>query len=117
MQLDLSGRLAPSERIIRVGPEVRVLKLLWANELDDDVRKGALGSYLLATSTQGRVQVPGGRVTAPALWNAWLHADWRLDVTGGLALDVLLGWAAIDQNGARFVEKMAEPVAAGVRDG
>lgn len=114
--LDLAGRFARSGRIFRVGTEARLLTLLGATEIEDEARRSPLGTYLLSTPTPTSIKVPAGRLTLTAMWNAWLFAVWGIDVSGGLGLDTLLGWAALDQRGARFLEAMDAAVAAGVRD-
>ncbi|WP_437840169.1 BREX-2 system phosphatase PglZ [Sorangium sp. So ce1153] len=114
--LDLAGRFARSGRILRVGTEARLLTLLGASEVEDEARRSRLATYLLSTSSPASIKVPAGRVTLTALWNAWLGAVWGIDISGGLGLDTLLGWAALDQRGARFVEAMSAAIAAGVRD-
>jgi hypothetical protein len=114
--LDLAGRFARSGRILRVGTEARLLTLLGASEIEDEARKSPLATYLLSTSAPASIKVPAGRLTLTAMWNAWLSAVWGIDVSGGLGLDTLLGWAALDQRGARFVEAMDAAIAAGVRD-
>lgn len=114
--LDLAGRFARDGRILRVGVEARLLTLLGASEIDDEARRSPLATYLLASAAPASIKVPAGRLTLAAMWNAWLSAVWRIDVSGGLGLDTLLGWAVLDQRGAQFVETMDAPIAAGVRD-
>lgn len=115
--LDLAGRFARSGRIQRVGADARLRTLLGASELDEEARKSPLATYLLAAPPTGPIKVPAGRLTAATMWNAWLHAAWGVEIAGGLGLDTLLGWAALDQKGARFREAMNAPVADKVRDG
>ena len=42
-------------------------------------------------------------------------AEWGVEVEGGLALDTLLGWAALSGRGSAFVEAMGDAAAEGVR--
>ncbi|WP_437602988.1 BREX-2 system phosphatase PglZ [Sorangium sp. So ce590] len=114
--IDLAGRFAQSGKILRIGTEARLMTLLGANEIEGEARKSALSTYLLTTSAPAPLKVPAGRLTLAAMWNAWLSAVWRIDVSGGLGLDTLLSWAALDQRGAQFVEAMSGPTAKGVRD-
>jgi hypothetical protein len=114
--LDLVGRFAREGRIFRIGTEARLMTLLGASEVESEARKSALATYLLTTSSPVPMKVPAGRVTLAAMWNAWLSAVWRIDVSGGLGLDTLLGWAALDQRGAQFLTAMSELTAAKVRD-
>ncbi|MEP7124755.1 MAG: BREX-2 system phosphatase PglZ [Byssovorax sp.] len=114
--LDLVGRFACQGRIFRIGAEARLKTLLGASEVEAEARKSALATYLLTTSAPVPLKVPAGRVTLATLWNAWLSAVWRIDVSGGLGLDTLLGWATLDQRGPQFVQAMGELTAAGVRD-
>ncbi len=112
--LDLAGRFARSGRVLRVGTEARLRTLLRVSEIEEDAQRSPLAAYLLANPAA--LRVPAGRLTLGAMWNAWLSAVWGVDVEGGLGLDTLLGWAALDQRGARFLEAMDAAPAAGVRD-
>ncbi|NUP07976.1 MAG: BREX-2 system phosphatase PglZ [Polyangiaceae bacterium] len=114
--IDLAGRFARSGRVLRVGAEARLFHLLGVTEIDDEVRKSPLSAYLLATVAPGFIKVPAGRLTAPVLWNAWLNAAWGVAIAGGLGLDALLGWAALDGKGSQFTAAMQQSAATGVRD-
>lgn len=114
--LDLAGRFARSGRILRIGAEARLLTLLGANEIEADARKSPLSTYLLTTPMPAGMKVPAGRLTLAGMWNAWLSTVWHIDVSGGLGLDTLLGWAALDQRGSQFQQAMSVPTAAGVRE-
>lgn len=89
------------------------MTLLGASEIETEARRSPLSTYLLTTSMPPGMKVPAGRLTLPGMWNAWLSAVWRVDVSGGLGLDTLLGWAALDQRGSQFLEAMSAPTAAG----
>lgn len=116
--LDLSCRF-DSSRVRPLGLDRRLLSLCGAREVED-LRKSPLPKYLLRTGNPvKRYPIASGRITAEALWAAWLAVDWGLPVTGGLARDTLLAWAGTDVRGARFVEALnpaREAAAAGVRD-
>lgn len=114
--LDLAGRFASRGRIRRIDSTRRLLALCQAREAED-IGRLPLARYLLRPGNAGKsYPIASGRITEEALWNAWLSADWGLDVTGGLARDTLLAWAATDGRGSRFVEAMREPTAEGVRE-
>jgi hypothetical protein len=116
LALDLSGRFALGGRVLRVGREARLTRLFDATEVDAEARACSLSDYLLRPGNTERYPVAGGRLTVDAMWEAWLAKDWQIPAQGGLGLDALLGWAALDGRGAQFVESMALPEAHGVRD-
>ncbi len=51
------------------------------------------------------------------MWSTWLARVWGLPAGGELALDVLLGWTAVDGRGPLFVATMEERGAGAVRTG
>lgn len=113
--LDLSGRFVLNGRVLRVGSESRLQALFGVNEVDDEARRSALTALLLADAggagaggaQQGpRYSVAGGRLTLDTMWSAWLSGAWGLDTEGGLALDTLMAFAAVDGRGAAFVEQL-----------
>lgn len=114
MPLDLQGRFAKSGRVFRIGREVRIRNLFGAAEVDG-VHGSPLVDYLLANDPDARFVVGGGRLTLDAMWTAWLDQAWGLGSGGELALDVLLGWAAVDGHGPRFATAMAAGMGAAVR--
>lgn len=116
LPLDLAGRFARSGKIMRIGKDARLGRLFGVSEIDEEARRSPLAEHLLAKPPARPLTVPTGRLTLAALWGAWLSAVWGAPVQGGLALDTLLGWAATDDRGARFVEAMAANDARGVRD-
>ena len=123
--LDLAGRFAFTGRVKRIGPEARLRTLFGGGDVDDDVRRSPLASWLLRPGTASSVSAdaPGSaryaigesRVTMDALWSAWLRVDWQLDTDGGLALDALLAFAATDTRGPAFVTTMKDPAAGTTR--
>jgi hypothetical protein len=114
MPLDLQGRFAKSGRVFRIGREVRLRNLFGAAEVDG-VHGSPLVDYLLEHHADERFAIGGGRLTVDAMWAAWLDQAWGVGCGGELALDVLLGWAATDGHGARFVAAMASGAGAAVR--
>ena len=117
LPIDLQGRFAKNGRIFRVGPEARVQNLFGATEVEDGVRDCPLGEYLLKYPLGERLPVAGGRLTVDAMWSTWLARVWGLPAGGELALDVLLGWTAVDGRGPLFVATMEERGAGAVRTG
>lgn len=114
MPLDLQGRFAKHGRVFRIGREVRIRNLFGAAEVDG-VHGSALVDYLLTHEPDARFAVGGGRLTLDAMWTAWLDQAWGLGSGGELALDVLLGWAAVDGRGPRFAAAMATGLGGDVR--
>lgn len=114
LPVDLQGWFAKDGKIFVVGPEERLKTRFGVKEVDDSARDCPLAGYVLEHYPSETFSVPGGRLTLDALWTAWLARAWKLDAGGELALDALLGWAAVDGHGAQFVESMkasqAEPV-------
>lgn len=112
--LDLAGRFARDGRVIRVGREARLKRLFGVGEVDIDALKSPLTEWLLRPSNSRRYSVREGRLTRELLWTTWLHDDFGIDTDGGLALDALLAWAALDGGSSAFREG-AETVP-GLRD-
>lgn len=105
MPLDIAGRFSRDGRIKRIGKESRLKRLLGASDLGEDVLGSPLAEHLLANprDLDGTPSL-GGLVTLDALFDRWLKARFRIDTTGGLALDLLLGWAAIDNRSSDLDE-------------
>lgn len=116
MPIDLQGRFAKSGRVFRIGRDVRIGKLFGAAEVDPAVHASPLGDYLLLHQAGDTFSIGAGRLTVDTMWAAWLERTWGLDAGGELALDVLLGWAALDARGAQFMETIAARSAGAVRD-
>lgn len=113
---DIAGRFAKRGRIVRIGREARLRRIFGGVDIDPDVTTSPLGRYLVAQDDIAVLPVGGGRVGPPAAWSAWLSHAWRVDVSGGLALDSLLAWAARDARGSVFREIMQRPEATGLRE-
>jgi len=113
--LDLAGRFAFHGRVRKIGKASRLRALFGVSEVDDDAQKSALAGYLLRPTSVARYPLGESRLTIEAMWSTWLQADWRLDTRGGLALDTLLAFVAVDGRGPRFVEEMSRPEAGAVR--
>lgn len=114
--LDLQGRFAKSGRVFRIGRDVRVGRLFGAAEVDPAIHGHPLVDYLLAHHAHDTFALPSGRLTVDAMWAAWLDRACGVAAGGELALDVLLGWAALDAHGARFTEQLVARGASAVRD-
>ncbi len=95
--IDLAGRFSRNGHIRRIGKEARLKRLLGATDLGDGVLGSPLADHLLAhpSELQGTSGI-GGLVTLEALFDRWLGARFCIDTADGLALDLLLGWAAVD---------------------
>jgi len=117
LPLDLAGRFARNGKVFRIGKNVRLAQLFGLADVDDEqVRRSPLAEYLLNHPPTKPLSVPTGRLTLNAMWTAWLSATWGVPTQGGLALDMLLGWAAMDDRGPRFVEAMQSAETKPVRD-
>ncbi|MCA9623213.1 MAG: hypothetical protein KC731_29540, partial [Myxococcales bacterium] len=114
--MDLAGRFALGGRVQRIGREARVRRLFGVAAADANALASPLAEYLLRPEAQASYELKGNRLTEDAMWETWLHHDWKVPVEGGLALDTLLGWAATDGRGGSFGKAMTEAVASGVRD-
>jgi hypothetical protein len=102
--IDLAGRFARDGRVIRIGRESRLRRLFGVGEVDVEALKSPLAEWLLRPSNSKRYSVREGRLTHELLWAAWLRDDFGVDTDGGLALDALLAWAALDGRARQFVE-------------
>lgn len=92
--LDLAGRFSQNGKVHRIGREARIGELFGVTQWEAGVSKSALVDVLLARGAGGRYRVGDARLSLPAMWAVWLSRDYGVEVTGGLALDTLLGWAA-----------------------
>jgi hypothetical protein len=119
LPLDLAGRFSGNGKIWRIGRDARLYQLFGVTEHEAGVMQSPLVTYLLAGRPSDRLRVGGGRLTTARMWEAWLGRIWSVEVEGGVALDTLLGWAALDGRGAEFALAMqgpgARPGAAEVR--
>lgn len=113
LPMDLRGRFAKDGYVFPIGRETRILTLFRAVEIEPDVRKSPLVSYLLEHETEPFHG--GGRLTSDRLWQGWLERTCRLPVGQELALDVLLGWAASDGGGPEWVKLLESRGADAVR--
>lgn len=102
--LDLAGRFARDGRVIRIGREARLKRLFGVGEVDVDALKSPLAEWLLRPSNSKRYTVREGRLTHELLWAAWLREEFGVDTDGGLALDALLAWSALDGRSRAFTE-------------
>jgi hypothetical protein len=113
--IDLQGWFARDGKIQTVGREDRLKIRFGVTEVDDDARDCPLAEYVLVHHLEEAFGIAGGRLTLDALWTAWLARVWNLDAGGELALDALLGWAAVDVRGPQLVATLRERGADGVR--
>lgn len=109
LPLDLAGRFSGNGKIWRIGREARLYQLFGVTEHEAGVMQSPLVTYLLAGRPSDRLRVGGGRLTLARMWEAWLGRIWNVEIEGGLALDTLLGWAALDGRGAELVMAMQGP--------
>ncbi len=105
--LDLQHRFARKGRVLRIGREARLAAMFGVSEVDGSLRDAPLAEYLLTHHAGETFPVAGGRLTVDAMWAAWLDRTCGLESGGEIALDVLVGWAAIDGRGAQFTETIA----------
>jgi PglZ domain len=103
LPLDLCGRFKGNGKIETIGREERLKARFDVTEVDDEARDCPLAEYVLAHHPSEAFAITGGRLTLDALWAAWLARVWSLDAGGELALDALLGWAAVDGRGPQLV--------------
>lgn len=113
--IDLQGWFARDGKILTVGREHRLKARFGVTEVDDDARDCPLAEYILVHHVEEAFGIACGRLTLDALWTSWLVRVWNLDAGGELALDALLGWAAVDTRGPAFVETIRDRGAEGVR--
>jgi hypothetical protein len=114
--IDLQGRFADKGKIQTVGREARLKVRFGVTEVESDARDSPLAEYVLVHHPEESFGIAGGRLTLDALWTAWLARVWNLDASGELALDALLGWAAVDARGLAFVATLRDRGAEGVRN-
>lgn len=105
--LDLAGRFALHGQVRRIGKDTRIKQLFGVGQLESAVARSPLVDHLLATAGTRRFSVGGGLLTVDAMWAAWLKQEWYVPTDGGLALDVLLGWAATSGRSAEFTAALA----------
>jgi hypothetical protein len=115
LPVDLQGRFARDGKIQIVGREERLYARFGVSELDDDVSSSPLAEYILTHHSDELFTIAGGRLTLDGLWTMYLARVWNLDAGGELALDALLGWAAVDARGPQFVAAIRERGAESVR--
>ncbi len=108
LPIDLCGRFKGNGKIETIGRAERLMARFGVTEVDDDARDCPLAEHVLAHHEGEPFAVPGGRLTLDALWAAWLQRACGLDAGGELALDALLGWAAVDARGPQLVASLRE---------
>lgn len=113
--VDIGGRFAQGGRVERIGKEARLRRLFGTNAVDPEALRSPLAEHLLRTGTSGSLATGEGLLTIDAMWAAWLEAQWNVPTRGGLALDTLLGFAALDGRGPELRAALQAPEAAGVR--
>jgi hypothetical protein len=102
--LDLRGRFARDGRVIRIGRETRLKRLLGVVEVDVEAARSPLTDWLLRPSAPKLAPIREGRLTHELLWATWLKQECGVDTEGGLALDALLAWAASDGRARVFLD-------------
>ncbi len=108
--LDLRGRFARDGRVLRIGREARLRRMFGVVEVDPDAVRSPLAEWLLRPGQSHEFATGESRLTADAMWTAWLRAECGIDVDGGLALDALMGWAALDGRGPSLRERLPPPL-------
>lgn len=117
LPLDVGGRFVQNGRVQRVGAATRLASLFRVTEVDAAALASPLATYLLRPDRlRTEYSITAGRLTLERMWEAWLGSDLGLDVDGGLALDTLLAWAALNNRGPQLQTELEREVAAGVRD-
>ncbi len=108
--LDLRGRFARDGRVLRIGRESRLRRIFGVVEVDNEAVRSPLADWLLRPGQSHQYAAGESRLTADAMWTAWLRAECGIDVDGGLALDALMGWAALDGRGPALKERLPPPI-------
>lgn len=108
LPIDLSGRFSRRGKVFVVGKELRIQQLFAVQEYETAVQKSPLVNYLLAGDSvpSGALRLGGGRLSLARMWETWLKRVWSVYTVGGLALDTLLGWSALDEQGGDFLAAM-----------
>jgi hypothetical protein len=114
--LDLLASFAHQGLVRRIGSEARLRQLFGVRELDEDVPRSALASYLLARGDVAPMTASTSRLTVDRMWETWLKAAWGIDWAGRLQVDTLLGWAAVSGHGGAFAAAMTGGTTAAVRE-
>lgn len=112
---DIGGRFVSNGKIELVGKMQQVASLTRTIEATIDVAETHLARYLLRADNETKLYPVKGQTTGQAeLFASWLATDWHVPLEGGLALDLLLGWAVRDARGGTFNSALAVPEASGV---
>jgi len=106
--IDLAGRFSRNGKVMRIGREARLKRLFGAVDLEDGVLQSPLAEYVLSKPPDRRYATTSGVLTLGSLWAAWLRHEWRIEARGGLGLDALVAWAALDDRGPDFVRQMQD---------
>ena len=105
--LDLAGRFSGNGKVWPVGKETRIHQLFAVSEYETGLERSPLIDHLLRRPGDLQLRAGGGRLTIARMWELWLENAWSVPVEGGLGLDTLLGWAAVDGRGPHFATAMA----------
>lgn len=100
--VDIAGRFAQGGRVQRIGKDARLRRLFGVLDLVPEVQHSPLAEYLLQAGSQQTLRVGDAMLTLDAMWSAWLGGQWGVPTRGGLALDTLLGFGALDVRGPQW---------------
>ena len=114
--LDVQSRFALNGRVKRLGREAQLRRLFGVVELESELVKSPLVELLLRPGAPSSHRVPESRLTADLMWGAFLQAELGLEVAGGLALDLVLGFAAANASRSRAQALFADERGAKARD-
>lgn len=101
--LDLAGRFARDGRVTQVGRQTQLKKLFQVPLVSQELENHPLTQWLLEQPNELPYAVREQQLTEATAWGHWLARHWRLPADSGLSLDDLLGWAALDPGGPKFV--------------
>lgn len=115
LPLDLAGRFSHTGRVFRIDAELRLARLFTTpfETIDADVLESRLAGWLLRQPPSEPLPAVGGRLTRDGLWDAWLEAQWGIDLANA-GPSTLLVFAACSTRGPLFAAALAHPDAAGV---
>lgn len=108
--LDLAGRFARDGRVTQVGRQTQLKKLFQVPLVAPELENHPLSQWLLEQADERPYAVREQQLTEATAWGHWLARHWHLPAESGLGLDDLLGWAALDAGGPKFVAEHTGPL-------
>lgn len=106
--VDIAGRFAQGGRVERIGKDARLRRRFGVAALTEEVRHSPLVEHLLQASAERVLTVGDAVLTVDAMWAAWLGGQWEVPTRGGLALDTLLGFCALEGGGPQWAAAHGE---------